>query len=188
MRKLTFFRIEEHDADFTCELSLLSFLWHCLSNGKYDNYTCLNRCDVFLTMIKSNQAASLTARFVSKILLNYSHYISITVISNKLQYSFRIALIDVILTWNYNQVRSMKRGRDIRDQLEGLLEKVEIELVSNPSNLDTIKKAITSGIQFCSDSVDIFINFLCTITDIKAFFRIFPPCCKAPEDWCLPNS
>ncbi|CAB4316859.1 unnamed protein product [Prunus armeniaca] len=39
----------------------------------------------------------------------------------------------------------MKRARDIRDQLEGLLERVEIELVSNLSDYETIKKAITSG-------------------------------------------
>ncbi|CAB4281095.1 unnamed protein product [Prunus armeniaca] len=43
------------------------------------------------------------------------------------------------------KVRSMKRARDIRDQLEGLLERVEIELVSNLSDYETIKKAITSG-------------------------------------------
>ncbi|KAI3785661.1 hypothetical protein L1987_44785 [Smallanthus sonchifolius] len=46
---------------------------------------------------------------------------------------------------NYIQVRSMKRARDIRDQLEGLLERVEIELTSNPGDLEAIKKAITSG-------------------------------------------
>ncbi|KAJ9565366.1 hypothetical protein OSB04_001332 [Centaurea solstitialis] len=46
---------------------------------------------------------------------------------------------------NYIQVKSMKRARDIRDQLEGLLERVEIELVSNPGDLDAIKKSITSG-------------------------------------------
>ncbi|EXC33541.1 Putative pre-mRNA-splicing factor ATP-dependent RNA helicase DHX16 [Morus notabilis] len=43
------------------------------------------------------------------------------------------------------KVRSMKRARDIRDQLEGLLERVEIELVSNPNDLEAIKKSITSG-------------------------------------------
>ncbi|EEF39675.1 ATP-dependent RNA helicase, putative [Ricinus communis] len=42
-------------------------------------------------------------------------------------------------------VRSMKRARDIRDQLEGLLERVEIEMTSNPNDLDAIKKSITSG-------------------------------------------
>uniref|UniRef100_A0A8R7QIE9 Uncharacterized protein n=1 Tax=Triticum urartu TaxID=4572 RepID=A0A8R7QIE9_TRIUA len=39
----------------------------------------------------------------------------------------------------------MKRARDIRDQLEGLMERVEIEVCSNASDLHAIKKAITSG-------------------------------------------
>nr|XP_043614426.1 pre-mRNA-splicing factor ATP-dependent RNA helicase DEAH1-like [Erigeron canadensis] len=68
-----------------------------------------------------------------------------------------IALLKVYSSWketnfstqwcyeNYIQVRSMKRARDIRDQLEGLLERVEIELTSNPGDLEGIKKAITSG-------------------------------------------
>uniref|UniRef100_A0A6N2L953 RNA helicase n=1 Tax=Salix viminalis TaxID=40686 RepID=A0A6N2L953_SALVM len=43
------------------------------------------------------------------------------------------------------EVRSMKRAKDVRDQLEGLLERVEIELSSNPNDLDVIKKSITSG-------------------------------------------
>ncbi|KAJ4802065.1 RNA helicase-like [Rhynchospora pubera] len=68
-----------------------------------------------------------------------------------------IALLNVYNSWketdfstqwcyeNYIQVRSMKRARDIRDQLEGLLERVEIEISTNLNDLDTIKKAITSG-------------------------------------------
>ncbi|CAL5006930.1 unnamed protein product [Urochloa decumbens] len=68
-----------------------------------------------------------------------------------------IALLNVYNSWketdystqwcyeNYIQVRSMKRARDIRDQLEGLMERVEIEICSNASDLDAIKKAITSG-------------------------------------------
>ncbi|CDP18397.1 unnamed protein product [Coffea canephora] len=68
-----------------------------------------------------------------------------------------IALLKVYSSWketnfstqwcyeNYIQVRSMKRARDIRDQLEGLLERVEIEVTSNVNDLETIKKAITSG-------------------------------------------
>ncbi|KAG9129541.1 hypothetical protein Leryth_023271 [Lithospermum erythrorhizon] len=68
-----------------------------------------------------------------------------------------IALLKVYSVWrendfstqwcyeNYIQVRSMKRARDIRDQLEGLLERVEIEMASNSNDLDAIKKAITSG-------------------------------------------
>lgn len=46
---------------------------------------------------------------------------------------------------NYVQVRSMKRARDIRDQLEGLLERVEIEVTSSLNDLEAIKKAITAG-------------------------------------------
>ncbi|KAE8124420.1 hypothetical protein FH972_019308 [Carpinus fangiana] len=68
-----------------------------------------------------------------------------------------IALLKVYSSWketnystqwcyeNYIQVWSMKRARDVRDQLEGLLERVEIELTSEPNDLDAIKKAITSG-------------------------------------------
>ncbi|XWS60471.1 hypothetical protein CRYUN_Cryun07bG0039200 [Craigia yunnanensis] len=68
-----------------------------------------------------------------------------------------IALMKVYNSWretnystqwcyeNYIQVRSMKRARDIRDQLEGLLERVEIELTSSQNDLEAIKKAITSG-------------------------------------------
>lgn len=69
----------------------------------------------------------------------------------------QIALLKVYETWketnystqwcyeNYIQVRSMKRARDIRDQLEGLLERVEIEPSSSPNDIEAIKKAITSG-------------------------------------------
>ncbi|KAI3899826.1 hypothetical protein MKW92_006592 [Papaver armeniacum] len=68
-----------------------------------------------------------------------------------------IALLKVYSSWketnfstqwcyeNYIQVKSMKRARDIRDQLEGLLERVEIELTSNSNDLEPVKKAITSG-------------------------------------------
>ncbi|KAF5949663.1 hypothetical protein HYC85_011656 [Camellia sinensis] len=68
-----------------------------------------------------------------------------------------IALLNVYTSWketnfstqwcydNFVQVRSMKRARDIRDQLEGLLERVEIELTPNTSDIEAIKKAITSG-------------------------------------------
>lgn len=48
---------------------------------------------------------------------------------------------------NFIQVRSMKRARDVRDQLVGLLDRVDVELISNPDSTDTspIRKAITSG-------------------------------------------
>jgi pre-mRNA-splicing factor ATP-dependent RNA helicase DHX16 len=46
---------------------------------------------------------------------------------------------------NYVQVKSLMKARDIREQLEGLCERVEIELVSNPSDQDAICKAVTAG-------------------------------------------
>ncbi len=46
---------------------------------------------------------------------------------------------------NFIQYRSMKRARDIRDQLEALLERVEIEVVSNPHDSQKIRKAVTAG-------------------------------------------
>ncbi|CAH8254332.1 unnamed protein product [Arabidopsis lyrata] len=68
-----------------------------------------------------------------------------------------IALLKVYSSWketnystqwcyeNYIQVRSMKRARDIRDQLEGLLERVEIEISSNLNELDSVRKSIVAG-------------------------------------------
>lgn len=48
---------------------------------------------------------------------------------------------------NFIQYRSMKRARDVRDQLVGLLERVEIPLVSSPDPGDTtnIRKCLTAG-------------------------------------------
>ncbi|CAM9149384.1 unnamed protein product, partial [Choristocarpus tenellus] len=46
---------------------------------------------------------------------------------------------------NYVQVRSLNRARDIREQLEGLCERVEVEISSNPGEIDNIAKAVTSG-------------------------------------------
>ncbi|XP_042239234.1 pre-mRNA-splicing factor ATP-dependent RNA helicase DHX16-like [Homarus americanus] len=50
--------------------------------------------------------------------------------------------------WCYEvfiQYRSMKRARDIRDQLVGLMERVEVQLTSNPGDSVSIRKAITAG-------------------------------------------
>ncbi|CAM6129954.1 unnamed protein product [Calypogeia fissa] len=46
---------------------------------------------------------------------------------------------------NYIQVSSMKLARDIRDQLVGLLERLQIERISNSEDHEAIKKAVTSG-------------------------------------------
>lgn len=50
--------------------------------------------------------------------------------------------------WCYEhfvQVKSIRRARDIRDQLEALCERVELEVRSNPMDVDAICKAITAG-------------------------------------------
>ncbi|GHP10569.1 hypothetical protein PPROV_000930000 [Pycnococcus provasolii] len=46
---------------------------------------------------------------------------------------------------NFVQVRSIKRARDIFDQLVNLMGRVEIELISNPTAHDAVKKCILSG-------------------------------------------
>ena len=45
-----------------------------------------------------------------------------------------------LLIGMFSNFRSMKRARDVRDQLEGLLERVEIELTSNPTETIAIRK------------------------------------------------
>jgi pre-mRNA-splicing factor ATP-dependent RNA helicase DHX16 len=46
---------------------------------------------------------------------------------------------------NYVQVRSMNKARDIREQLEGLCERVEIEMTTNANDIDAIAKSIAAG-------------------------------------------
>lgn len=55
---------------------------------------------------------------------------------------------DYSMQWcfdNFIQHRSMKRARDVRDQLEGLMERVELDITSNLSDNMAIRKAITAG-------------------------------------------
>lgn len=68
-----------------------------------------------------------------------------------------IALLNVYNAWadasfskqwcfeNFVQEKSLQRCRDIRDQLVKLMERVDIDLVSNPSQTETIKKCLTAG-------------------------------------------
>ncbi|NXB58142.1 DHX16 helicase, partial [Struthidea cinerea] len=52
------------------------------------------------------------------------------------------------LQWCYEhfvQARSLRRARDVRDQLQGLMERVEIAPSSCGGNLDLVRKAITAG-------------------------------------------
>jgi pre-mRNA-splicing factor ATP-dependent RNA helicase DHX16 len=47
---------------------------------------------------------------------------------------------------NFVQVKSMRRARDIREQLEGLCDRVEIDHTeSRPDDINSVLKAITSG-------------------------------------------
>ncbi|KAJ1434750.1 P-loop containing nucleoside triphosphate hydrolase protein [Ochromonadaceae sp. CCMP2298] len=46
---------------------------------------------------------------------------------------------------NYLQMRNLNKARDIREQLEGLCERVEVEVSSNTQDIDAIGKALTSG-------------------------------------------
>ncbi|KAK0171609.1 hypothetical protein PV328_005040 [Microctonus aethiopoides] len=46
---------------------------------------------------------------------------------------------------NFIQHKSMKRARDVREQLVGLMQRVEMELVSGISDTVSIRKAITAG-------------------------------------------
>ena len=43
------------------------------------------------------------------------------------------------------QYRSMKRARDIRDQVSALVEQLDLEKSSDPHNIDNIRKAIAAG-------------------------------------------
>lgn len=83
----------------------------------------------------------------------------------------------------------MKRARDIRDQLEGLLERVEIEVCSNASDLDAIKKAITSGTAFM---LMMQLLYLCKLPEIHKSdklvlvgCRFLPPFCTVAEEWFI---
>lgn len=49
---------------------------------------------------------------------------------------------------NFIQVRSMKRARDVRDQVVSLMNRVEIPLISRPEDNVAIRKAIVSGYFF----------------------------------------
>ena len=46
---------------------------------------------------------------------------------------------------NYLQVRNLNKARDVREQIEGLCERVEVQVCSNPQDIDAIGKALTSG-------------------------------------------
>ncbi|XP_071386082.1 pre-mRNA-splicing factor ATP-dependent RNA helicase DHX16 [Centroberyx affinis] len=46
---------------------------------------------------------------------------------------------------NFIQFRSMKRARDVREQLEGLMDRIEVEVVSSREDSVPIRKSVTAG-------------------------------------------
>uniref|UniRef100_A0A3Q3FH54 Pre-mRNA-splicing factor ATP-dependent RNA helicase DHX16 n=1 Tax=Kryptolebias marmoratus TaxID=37003 RepID=A0A3Q3FH54_KRYMA len=46
---------------------------------------------------------------------------------------------------NFIQFRSMRRARDVRDQLEGLMDRIEVEVLSCQEDNVPIRKAVTAG-------------------------------------------
>lgn len=46
---------------------------------------------------------------------------------------------------NFIQFRSMRRARDVREQLEGLMDRIEVEVVSSHGDSLPIRKAVTAG-------------------------------------------
>merc|ERR1711871_1736187 len=46
---------------------------------------------------------------------------------------------------NFVQVRSLKRARDVREQLDGLCERVEVEKCSKVDDTEAIRKAVCAG-------------------------------------------
>ncbi|KAM6472569.1 pre-mRNA-splicing factor ATP-dependent RNA helicase DHX16 isoform 1-T1 [Liasis olivaceus] len=46
---------------------------------------------------------------------------------------------------NFIQFRSMRRARDVREQLEGLMERIEVDITSTEGDYIPVRKAITAG-------------------------------------------
>jgi len=75
------------------------------------------------------------------------------------------------------QYKSLNRARDIRDQLAGLCERVEVMVQSNPNSNDIspIQKAITSGYFYNTVSR--------LVVEIVPFINQTVPIGSAAEDW-----
>ena len=60
---------------------------------------------------------------------------------------------------NFIQHRSMKRARDVREQLEGLMERVEIEISSNPNDSVPIRKVGRNTLFVMNDESSLSLRF-----------------------------
>ncbi|KAK5580489.1 hypothetical protein RB653_000508 [Dictyostelium firmibasis] len=86
---------------------------------------------------------------------------------------------------NFIQHRSMKRAQDVRDQLELLLERVEIPLISNVDDTDSIRKCIASG--FFYNSAKLEKSGLFRTTKHNQSVQIHPSSClfQSPPKWVV---
>jgi pre-mRNA-splicing factor ATP-dependent RNA helicase DHX16 len=55
---------------------------------------------------------------------------------------------------NFVQVRSLKKAQDIREQLDGLCERVEVEKSSNSQDMEIVRKAICTGFFYHTSKLD----------------------------------
>ena len=65
---------------------------------------------------------------------------------------------------NFIQHRSMKRARDVREQLEGLMERVEIEISSNPNDSVPMRKVIVSFGRIKITNRNVCVRLIATLT------------------------
>lgn len=123
----------------------LKWLLHLTSTSAGWNY--IHRCYAFnrkFNILLSEEKTSswilqtmLQSFFIRIILEMMSHYLMYTGLGKKV--TTHISGVTRIM------FRLKKRVRDIRNQLEGLLDCVEIEMTFNSGDIEVIPKAITSG-------------------------------------------
>ena len=70
---------------------------------------------------------------------------------------------------NFIQHRSMKRARDVREQLEGLMERVEIEISSNPNDSVPIRKVGWRVVFLSQIFVEALIEFSMFVSKVFRF-------------------
>ena len=121
-----------------------------LQNFDFFRYQCTEEAATIAAMLSVNSAIFYRPRqkliFADTAKKNFHHVTGdhLTLLNVYNQW----AATDYSVQWcyeNFIQYRSMKRARDVRDQLVNLLQRVEIELVTGIDNQENVCKAITSG-------------------------------------------
>eukprot|EP01133_Synstelium_polycarpum_P002542 gene2542-2913_t len=92
------------------------------------------------------------------------------------------------VTWcfeNFVQHRTMKRAQDVRDQLEGLMERVEITHSSKPDDSVSIRKSIAAGFFYHTAKMER--GGLFRTTKHQQSVQIHPSSClfQAPPKWLV---